>query len=478
MIDENRSNSIMSKAHILIVDDEAEICALLAENLAGSQRLIEWTTHPEDILARLNQAEFDLILLDIKMPTISGLELLPRIKQAAPDCAVVMMSGYGNIPMAIEAMKRGAENFLEKPFRDLDEVKLLVSRLLETARVRIENRTLRRQMEEKYELGKLISVSPKMQEVFALVKKVAPLTATVLITGETGTGKELIARTLHHYSPRTARPFVAINCGGLPDGLLESLLFGHEKGSFTGALARTRGYFEEAEGGTLFLDEIGDMPLPLQMKLLRVLQQRVIQLVGSAEDIPVDVRLIAATHRQLASEVAAGRFRQDLFYRLNVIAIHVPPLRERQADIQLLAKHFEAKYSKAFGRPDTHLSAAAMDHLMQRAWPGNVRQLQNAIERAMALAGSSEIGPEAFEATQDDGAGASPGSMFRFPMRQACQQFERQYLLESLRRFDGNVTKAASHAGLPRQNFHRKMKQLGICALRPRKFKARRLETA
>jgi len=388
------------------------------------------------------------------------------------------MSGYGNIPMAIEAMKRGAENFLEKPFRDLDEVKLLVSRLLETAQIRIENRTLRRQMEEKYQLGNLISASPKMQEVFALVKKVAPLAATVLITGETGTGKELIARTLHQHSPRAARPFVAINCGGLPEGLLESLLFGHEKGSFTGALARTRGYFEEAEGGTLLLDEIGDMPLPLQMKLLRVLQQRVIQKVGSAQDVPVDVRLIAATHRQLKSEVAAGRFRQDLFYRLNVIAIHIPPLRERQEDIQLLARHFEAKYAQAFQRPAVRLSQAAMDYLVQRAWPGNVRQLENALERALALAGSSDIGPEAFDDAQEDGSAASPGSMLRFPMRQACQQFERQYLLESLRRFDGNITRAAGHAGLPRQNFHRKMKQLGISALRPRKPEAKVLETA
>jgi len=467
---------MMKKAHILIVDDEAEICALLAESLAGPQRLIEHTTRAGEVLERLNRAAFDLILLDIKMPEVSGLDLLPTIKQAAPDSAVLMMSGYGNIPMAIEAMKRGAEDFLEKPFRDLDEVKLLVSRLLETAQTRMENRSLRRQLEENYQLGNLVSASSKMQEVFSLLKKVAPLSATVLITGETGTGKELIARTLHQYSPRTGRPFIAVNCGGLPEGLLESLLFGHEKGSFTGAVARTRGYFEEADAGTLFLDEIGDMALPLQMKLLRVLQHRVIQKVGSAQDVPVDVRLIAATHRQLESEVSAGRFRPDLFYRLNVIAISLPPLRERQEDIPLLAKYFEFKYAQAFNRPQTQLSAEAISYLTRCAWPGNVRQLENAIERAIALAGDSSIGPEAFCDAPEDGSDSSFSSIFRFRMRQACQQFERQYLLDSLRRFDGNVTKAASYAGLPRQNFHRKMKQLGISAVRSRRGAAKLVE--
>lgn len=454
----------MSKTRILIVDDEADICALLAETLDEPRRVIGWTTRPWEALERARSEPYDLILLDIKMPEISGLDLLPKLKAEAPECAVIVMSAYGNIALAVEAMKRGANDYLEKPFRDVEAVRLAVSRILDLTRTRLENRELRQQLEEKFQLGNLISASSRMQEVFSLIKKVAPLNMTVLITGETGTGKELIARTLHQHSKRARGPFICVNCGGLAEGLLESLLFGHEKGSFTGALRRTRGFFEEADGGSLFLDEIGETSPSMQMKLLRVLQEKTIQRVGGTQEIPLDVRLIAATNRRLDEEVAAGRFRQDLFYRLNVICIALPSLRERREDIPLLARHFVKKYAAAFHRSSREISRDAIAYLSNHSWPGNVRQLENAIERAVALAEGTRIRVEDFSDETDPLGDDLLARLLRLPLREARRQFERHYLLENLHRHDGNITQAASAVGLPRQNFHRKMKQLGIAS--------------
>jgi two-component system, NtrC family, response regulator AtoC len=452
----------MPKTRVLIVDDEADICALLAESLADPQRQVDWTTSGFEALKRVKADPYELVMLDIKMPEISGLDLLPKLKAAAPESAVLVMSAYGNIPIAVEAMKRGADDYLEKPFRDLDEARLAVSRLIETAHTRIENRSLKQQLEEKFQLSSLVSASPKMQEVYALVKKVAPLSTTILITGETGTGKELIARTLHQNSRRSSGPFVSVNCGGLPEGLLESLLFGHEKGSFTGAVRRTQGFFEEADGGTLFLDEVGDMPLVLQVKLLRVLQERAFQRLGGSQEVSVDVRLITATNKDLKAEVARGAFRQDLFYRLNVITVALPSLGDRREDIPLLARHFVEKYAAAFNRGLRSLSREAVAYLHDRDWPGNVRQLENVIERAVALSENNIIGLAAFAEVAPSSEGEAISQMLLQPMRQARNLFERHYLLEILRRRGGNVTQAARSAGLPRQNFHRKLKQLGI----------------
>ncbi|RJP81391.1 MAG: sigma-54-dependent Fis family transcriptional regulator [Candidatus Zixiibacteriota bacterium] len=452
----------MRPARLLIIDDEADICQLLAEALAGDGRQVDWTTAPLEALERVKSSPCELVLLDIKMPEISGLDLLPRLKQASPGTAVLVMSAFGNISMAVEAMKRGAEDYLEKPFGDLEVVRLAASRLIESAAVRLENRTLRRQLAEKFQLDGLVSASPRMQETFAMVRKVAPLATTVLITGETGTGKERIARILHQNSPRAKGPFVSVNCGGLPEGLLESLLFGHEKGAFTGAARRTRGYFEEADGGSLFLDEIGDMPPALQVKILRTLQERSFQRLGSSEEILVDLRLIAATHRNLEEEVRRGTFRQDLLYRINVITVALPPLRDRREDIPLLARYFVEKYAAAFSRPARELTREALHYLCHRDWPGNVRQLENVIERAVALSSGPRLGLEDFSESLAAPADDFLVRLLQSPLREARRLFERHYLLENLRRYGGNVTQAARRAGLPRQNYHRKMKELGL----------------
>ncbi|TKJ39727.1 hypothetical protein CEE37_10635 [candidate division LCP-89 bacterium B3_LCP] len=452
----------MRRARILIVDDEADICILLAEALASEEWIVEWTTRPLQALDSIKSEPFDLVLLDIKMPEISGLELLPQIKQASPETAVTMMSAYGNVAMAVEAMKEGAEDYLEKPFQDFEQVRLAISRLVATARMRMENRILKQQLEEKFSLDGLVSASPRMQEVFALVRKVAPINTTTLIYGETGTGKELIARTLHRNSKRSEGPFVSVNCGGLPEGLLESLLFGHEKGAFTGAIRRSRGYFEEAEGGTLFLDEVGETPASLQVKLLRVLQERTFQRVGGAEEITAEVRLIAATNKDLESEVVNNKFRQDLFYRLNVITIALPSLRERKEDIPFLTKFFIDKYAKAFERSVHNITSKAVHHLCSFDWPGNVRQLENTIERAVALSDSEQLDLSDLTAELQDQTGDWISAIINLPLKQAKQEFERRYLIENLRLHNGRVTDAARTAGLPRQNYHRKMKQLGL----------------
>ncbi len=453
---------LVRRAHIHIIDDEADICILLAEALASEEWIIDWSTNPFEGLEKVRSETCELVLLDIKMPEISGLELLPQIKKATPETAVLMMSAYGNIQMAVQAMKLGAEDYIEKPFRVLEEIQLLVKRLVDAAAMRMENRLLRQQLEERFALDGLISASPLMQEVFSLIKRVAPIPTTVLIQGETGTGKDLMARTLYRYSKRSHGPFVSVNCGGLPETLLESLLFGHEKGAFTGAIRRSRGYFEEAEGGILFLDEIGDTPMSLQVKLLRVLQEHLFRRIGGDQEIRADVRLIAATNKDLKKEVKKGNFRDDLYFRLNVITVTLPPLRDRREDIPLLARYFVDKYAKAFKCPACDITADAMDYLYDHEWQGNVREMENIIERAVALSNGSPL-------TSEDLAGDSIprrrnwiSEMLNLPIREARQEFERRYLVENLQRHNGSVTKASITAGLPRQNYHRKMKQLGI----------------
>lgn len=452
----------MRRAHILIIDDEADICTLLSEALASDQWTIEWTTHPFEALEQVKSGLYELILLDIKMPEISGLELLPQLKKASPESAVMIMSAFGNVSIAVQAMKEGAEDYLEKPFRNFEPVRLAVAHLVDAARTRMENRVLKQQLEERFRLDGLVSASPLMQEVFDLVKKVAPITTTILIMGETGTGKELIARTLHRNSKRANGPFVSVNSGGLPEGLLESLIFGHEKGAFTGAIRRNRGYFEEAEGGTLFLDEIGDMPPTLQVKLLRVLQERTFQRVGGTEELATDARLIAATNKDLEKEVEQQNFRLDLFYRLNVITISLPALRDRKEDIPLLVRHFVDKYSKAFGRPACKLTPEAINHLCNFRWPGNVRELENIIERAVALADATQIDIDDLYEAIPEQTEDWMSKMLHLPLKEARHEFEKRYLLETLRMHNGSVTQAANSAGLPRQNYHRKMKQLGL----------------
>ncbi len=456
----------MRNARILIIDDEPDICALLAESLASPRWQVDWITRPLEALQKVKSEKYDLILLDIKMPEISGLELLPGLKKATPDTAILVMSAFGNISIAVEAMKRGAEDYLEKPFRSFEEVRLAAKRLIETVQVHSENRHLHRQLEEEYQLASFTSASPRMQAVYDLIKKVAPLATTILITGESGTGKELIARSLHYQSQRSQAPFISVNCSGLPEGLLESLLFGHERGAFTGAVRRTRGYFEEAEGGSLFLDEIGEMPASLQVKFLRVLQERSFQRVGDSRELSVDVRLIAATNKNLEAEVRSGHFRQDLYYRLNVITIALPALRERREDIPLLTRHFLERFSAAFHLPAKGLSREAMDYLCTRDWPGNIRQLEHTLERAVALTPGALIDRAAFAPGIPSPGEELLTKISQLSLREARLLFEKRYLLDTLRRYHGNVTLAARAAGLPRQNLHRKMKSLGIVSER------------
>ncbi|MFH1861627.1 MAG: sigma-54 dependent transcriptional regulator [bacterium] len=452
----------MRPARILIVDDEEEICRLLADNLSSEHQTVEWTTHPSEVLEKVKAAPYELVILDVRMPEISGMQLLPSLKKASPETAILVISGFGNIAVAVKAMKEGADDYLEKPFRDFDEIRMIAERLIKAARIRIENQLLRRQLEDKFQLDKLISASSLMQEVFALVKKIAPISATVLIAGETGTGKERIARTLHNLSSRANGPFVSVNCGGLPEGLLESLLFGHEKGAFTGAFRRTRGYFEEADGGILFLDEVGETPPALQVKLLRVLQERTFQRVGGNENISTDVRLVAATNKDLETEVNQGRFRQDLYYRLNVITVALPPLRERREDIPLLARYFVDKYTKAFKCKPLELTSEAIILLCQQPWPGNVRELENGIERAVALAEGPYITARAFDDDNLTQRQTFWEEFLSLPLKEARLLFEKRYLIDNLQRHRGNVTHAARSAGILRQNYHRKIKQLEI----------------
>ncbi len=449
------------KERILIVDDEESSRELCRLTLERPDREITLCADAEEALAAIGESSFDLVITDMVMPGLSGLELLERIKSERSDTGVLLMSGKGSISSAVKAIQLGAIDFIEKPFPDPEVLALAVQRALKARRLERENRELRRQINRLKSEPVLIG-GEAFSRVLNLVERVAPLDATVLITGETGTGKEVIARRLHALSPRSGKPFVTLNCGGLPEGLLESLLFGHEKGAFTGAVKRTRGYFEKAHTGTILLDEIGDMPVNLQIKILRVLQERVIRRVGGEQDIRVDCRVLAATHRSLKEMVKSGRFRQDLYYRLNVINIHIPPLRERSEDIPALANHFLRLTAARMNTPVRKFAAEVFDLFKKYAWPGNVRELQNVIERTVALTNGDVI-----EATDlpDEFQSQSifcPDLYNLGHYQDAKREFERQFILTALAEHNHNVAAAAKATGIPRQNFYAKMKKLGI----------------
>ena len=378
---------------ILIVDDEKNYPPILSAILAeeGYETLMAFSG--AEALQILEQAAVDLIVTDMKMPGMDGIMLLERIKADDPELPVIMMTAHGTVEKAVEAMQKGAYNYILKPF-DNERLVIYVQKALTMFRVVKENRRLRHEIESKYRFGNIIGKGPAMRAIFEMIQKVAPTVATVLIEGESGTGKELVAKSIHFNSPRRKKPFIAVNCSALAASLLESELFGHEKGAFTGAVSMQKGRFELADGGTLFLDEIGDISLNLQVKLLRVLQERTIERVGGSKTIPVDMRLIAATNKKLADEVAAGRFREDLFYRLNVLHIDLPPLRQRSEDIRLLVDHFIAKYADERKAPVaiTGLEQEVERRLHAYHWPGNIRELENVIERAVILCSGEKIG--------------------------------------------------------------------------------------
>jgi two-component system NtrC family response regulator len=371
---------------ILIVDDEKNYTLILAAILEDEGFETLTANSGSEALATLSESDVDLVLTDMKMPAMDGIDLLERIKQADADLPVIMMTAHGTVEKAVEAMQKGAYNYILKPF-DNERLVLYVNKAVSMYRVVKENRQLRRAVEGRYSFHNIIGKSKAMQDVFHIIRKVAPAPATVLLEGSSGTGKELVANALHFNSPRKDKPFVAVNCSALAETLLESELFGHEKGAFTGAVSMKKGRFEIADGGTLFLDEVGELSSALQVKLLRVLQERVVERVGGVKPIPVDIRLIAATNKSLKDEVAKGNFREDLFYRLNVVPITLPLLRERLEDIRPLVGHFIAKYS---GERNTGLPVTGIDREVERLfyeydWPGNVRELENVIERAVVL---------------------------------------------------------------------------------------------
>ncbi|MDQ1349698.1 MAG: two-component system, NtrC family, response regulator PilR [Acidobacteriota bacterium] len=380
----------MLSGSILIVDDEASLLDFLSVLCTGEGLSVTTARSVREAREQLAERTPDLVLCDMMMPDGNGLELLKEIKGGDSRTSVIMMTAYTSTKNAIDAMKLGAYDYVPKPF-DIDELKAVLERALEKNRLYEENTYLRRELEQRYAFNNIIGRSPRMQAIFGLIERIARTASTVLIHGESGTGKELIARAIHFSSPRATQRVLSINCGAMPENLLESELFGHERGAFTGALRDKKGLFQEANHGTLFLDEIGEMSLTMQVKLLRVLQERVVRRVGGTSEDPVDVRIIAATNQNLQEKIGRGEFREDLFYRINVIPIAIPPLRSRREDIPLLVDHFLHKYSAALGVPPKRISAEAMRLLEGHTWPGNVRELENLIERAIALSTGSAI---------------------------------------------------------------------------------------
>jgi two-component system response regulator AtoC len=378
---------------VLVVDDEENIRLVLRTLLKKHGFEVEVADSGEAALAMVDTFGPDVILTDVRMPKMGGLDLLATLKAKQNTATVIVMSAYGNVDLALEAMKAGAYDYVGKPFKP-DEVVLALRKAEERESLRRENRALKEQIRSENQFESILAKSPQMGEIFRTISKIAEFKTTVLISGESGVGKELVARAIHSRSSRKAGPFVALNCGAIPENLLESELFGHKKGAFTDASSDRRGLFEEATKGTLFLDEVGELPLNLQVKLLRVLQEDSIRRLGDTKDVKVDVRIIAATHRDLVAEVKAGRFREDLFYRINVLAIAIPPLRARREDINLLIDHFIARNNTRLGTHIRDLSHEARKLLLEYAWPGNVRELENTIERAMVLSERDMLGTQ------------------------------------------------------------------------------------
>jgi two-component system response regulator PilR (NtrC family) len=447
------------KAKLLIVDDEVDILFSLREYLSDYPDLeIDTCNNALEALEKIQEINFDIVITDLKMPELDGISLLKQIKKYSPLTQVIILTAYASLDSAIQALREGAFDYLTKPLHNLDEVYIRIKRIVEHKHILDDNIFLRKQIEEQYSFDNIIGQSPKMQEVFRLIKKVAGTKGNVLITGQSGTGKELVAKAIHYNSPRKDKRFVAINCGAIVGNLMESELFGHKKGSFTGAIRDKDGLFKIADGGTLFLDEVGEIPLNLQVKLLRAIEEAEILPVGATDPIKVDVRIIAATNRDLAEEVKKGNFREDLYYRLNVIEIKLPPLSERKEDIPLLVDHFIKKYSKELGRKISGVDNAVMKVLLNYEWRGGIRELENLIERAIILSDGpiitlADLPPALNEVEIKDE-----------PMRlkEAIAQFERQHILKVLNKTSWDKEEASQLLGISLSSLYRKMEELGI----------------
>ncbi len=447
---------------ILIVDDDAGLRESLELVLSAEGYEVQAAQDAESALRIVDEAPVEVVLCDLRMPGMDGLELLPQLVRRLPNATVLMMSAYGSADLAIEAMQRGAYDYLAKPFQP-SELLLVLRKARERERLRRANDLLQRDVDRALGERPIVAASPAMIEVLELVERAAEFKATVLLTGESGTGKEVLARAIHAQSPRRDEAFVAVNCGAIPETLLESELFGHAKGAFTGANRARRGLFEAAHGGTLFLDEIGELAAPLQVKLLRVLQEEEVRPVGEAKPRRVDVRVLAATSRDLEAEVAAGRFREDLFYRLNVVHVKVPPLRERREDIPLLVDHFLARAQQSLGKAVRTVSDEALDKLTAYAWPGNVRELENVLERAVILCGSDRVGPQDLPESVTAGPAPSPSAgAGDFNLRRARRAFEAEFIRKALRATQGNRTHAARLLEISHRALLYKLKEYGI----------------
>ncbi len=445
-----------TRSQLLIVDDDSAMREMLASLFRDRGYAVAEAASASEALARAGEQGFDVVLSDIRMPGKTGIEMVGELRGRLPETPVVLMTAFGSIDSAVESMRAGAFDYITKPFEP-DAVLLTIERALEHRALEVENRRLRRALDQTSSFGDLIGESPAMREIFALVRKVANSSSSVLITGESGTGKEVVARTIHYCGNRADQPFVPINCTAIPEGLLESELFGHVRGAFTGAHATKQGLFEKANRGTLFLDEIGDMSLTLQGKLLRVLQDREVRAVGGTQTTKVNLRIIAATNKDLAAEMKAGNFREDLYYRLSVIPINIPPLRERPQDVPALAKAFIAKHSVKRART---ISSSGLQHLAAFPWQGNARELENAIERALTLSDADEIGPEdlGLGSAANAGRETAPAALALAAAedRLTLRELEDRYIKEVMRITQGNKVHAAKILGIDRKTLYRR----------------------
>lgn len=463
----------MSERRILVIDDEAGVRSSLALVLQDEGFTVQTAANADEATALVTREEFDYILCDVRMPGQSGLELLPELVAEQPYATILMMSAFGAVEQALEAVRLGAYDYLSKPFQP-QELLLLIRKAEERERLKSENQRLRAALRDEGRSQGLVTSSSSMKQVLELIDRAAEFKSTVLITGESGVGKEIVARTVHEWSTRSEMPFVAINCGAIPESLLETELFGHARGAFTGADLARRGLFREAGGGTLFLDEIGELPHAMQVKLLRVLQEEEVHPVGESQPVPVDVRILAATARDLESEIRAGRFRQDLYYRLNVLRIDIPPLRERPEDLPELAEHFLRRLSRRFGKKLRSLDGAALERLAEYSWPGNARELENLLERATILSpgetlvldgllpggGVPQDGAlDAVIAAQEPGADEEGRDL---SIKRGVRRLEQDLIRRALRASGGNRTQTAAILEISPRTLHYKLREYDI----------------
>jgi len=446
------------KPNVLIVEDEEKLRRVMELRLSGEGYEVTQAGSAEEALSLAPRA--DLILSDLRLPGMDGLKLLELLRRQNGMAPVILMTAHGSVGAAVEAMKLGAADFMEKPF-SLDHLSAVVRKAIEVRTLRDENRQLKEELGRRYEITNIIGRSRDMQEIFAIVMRVAPTRATVLLAGESGVGKDLIARAIHHNSPRADKPMVKINCTALPENLMESELFGYEKGAFTGANVSKPGKFEQADHGTVFLDEIGDVPPQIQVKLLRVLQEREFERLGSNKTLHIDVRVVAATNQDLRAALEQGTFREDLYYRLNVVPIDIPPLRERREDIPWLAEHFVKKLAPDAGAQVEGITARAIEKLEQYPWPGNVRELENVIERSLVMARGTMLDADDIRLESARQFKAVAGD-FALPSGMTLDQYEQEIIKQALKKADGNKSQAARLLGLTRNALRYRLGQMGM----------------